>query len=51
MEHITTITLTIGGLLLILFLGFRGCLPPAPENIEQTESRRYQQHYTAQPTS
>lgn len=42
MKHLTTITLTVSGLLIILFLGWRGILPPAPEHTEQIESRLMQ---------
>lgn len=41
MKHLTTITLTISGLLIILFLAWRGMLPPAPEHIEQTIMEHY----------
>ena len=42
MKHLTTITLTVSGLLIILFLSWRGMLPPAPEHTEQIESRLIQ---------
>ena len=34
MKHITTITLTVSGLLIILFLAWRGMLPPITPTLE-----------------
>lgn len=40
MKHITTITLTLAGLAIVLLLGTRGMLPPAPEQLKHVIERR-----------
>lgn len=45
MKHITTITLTISGLAIILLLGTRGLLPPAPEHLEHIIERHKVEAY------